>query len=37
MTLLPLKNWKILNTDSNKTNIDILLKNREPPGQKGIR
>ena len=31
MTLLPLKNWKILNTDSNQTIIDILLKNRHLP------
>jgi single-stranded-DNA-specific exonuclease len=28
MTMLPLKNWKILNTDTNNTIIDILLNNR---------
>jgi single-stranded-DNA-specific exonuclease len=28
MTMLPLKNWKILNTDTNQTIIDILLNNR---------
>lgn len=31
MTLLPLKNWKIINTDVNKTIIDILLDNRRLP------
>lgn len=29
MTTLPLKNWKILNTDSNHTIIDIILNNRD--------
>jgi single-stranded-DNA-specific exonuclease len=28
MPMLPLKNWKILNTDTNNTIIDILLNNR---------
>jgi single-stranded-DNA-specific exonuclease len=28
MPMLPLKNWKILNSDTNKTIIDILLNNR---------
>jgi single-stranded-DNA-specific exonuclease len=28
MALLPLKNWKILNTDSSQTIIDVLLNNR---------
>jgi single-stranded-DNA-specific exonuclease len=28
MTMLPLKNWNILNTDPNQTIIDILLNNR---------
>ena len=28
MTMLPLKNWNILNNDPNQTIIDILLANR---------